>query len=83
MVFGLFDPDVGTENLVVVAESESPEGPAWATIRKNIKRELLTALNIAPHVIQIVKPGWLIKSTSGKIGRGENLKKYLEGKASV
>ncbi len=83
VVFGLFDPEVGTENLIVVAESEVPEGPAWAAIRKNIKSELLTAINIAPHAIQIVNPGWLVKSTSGKISRGENLKKYLDGRASI
>jgi fatty-acyl-CoA synthase len=83
VVFGLFDPDVGTENLVVVAETEAAEGPGWATIRKNIKNELLTAFNIAPHAIQIVNPGWLVKSTSGKISRGENLKKYLDWRASI
>jgi fatty-acyl-CoA synthase len=83
VVFGLFDPDVGTENLVVVAESEAPEGPQRTAIRKNIKSELLTAVNVAPHAIQIVNPGWLLKSTSGKIARGENLKKYLEGRGSV
>jgi len=81
VVFGLFDPDVGTENLIVVAETEIPEDPAWAAIRKNIKSELLAAVNIAPHDIQIVNPGWLVKSTSGKISRGENLKKYLTGRA--
>jgi fatty-acyl-CoA synthase len=83
VVFGLFDPDAGTENLVVVAETEAAEGPGWATIRKNIKNELLAAFNITPHAIQIVNPGWLVKSTSGKISRGENLKKYLDWRASI
>ncbi len=83
VVFGLFDPDVGTENLIVVAETEIPEGPAWATIRKSIKNELLAVFNIPPHDIRIVNPGWLVKSTSGKISRGGNLKKYLIGRAWI
>jgi fatty-acyl-CoA synthase len=82
VVFGLFDPEVGTENLIVIAETEIPEGPDWAAIRKNIKSELLNAFNIPPHDVRIVNPGWLIKSTSGKISRGENLQKYLIGKRS-
>ena len=82
VVFGLFDAEVGTENLIVVAETEIPEGPDWAVIRKSIKSELLNAFNVPPHDIRIVSPGWLIKSTSGKISRGENLQKYLIGKGS-
>jgi fatty-acyl-CoA synthase len=83
VVFGLFDPDVGTENLIVVAETDVAEGAGWPAIRKSIKRELMNALNIAPHAVEIVNPGWLVKSTSGKISRGENLKKYLDGRAST
>jgi len=82
VVFGLFDPDVGTENLVVIAETEIEDAPQWAAIRKNIKSEMLTAVNVPPHDIRIVNPGWLVKSTSGKISRGENLQKYLVEKAS-
>jgi acyl-CoA synthetase (AMP-forming)/AMP-acid ligase II len=81
VVFGLFDPDIGTENLIVVAETEI-EGAQWAAIRRSIKSEMLAAINIPPHDIRIVSPGWLVKSTSGKISRGENLQKYLVEKAT-
>jgi hypothetical protein len=39
-------------------------------------------VGIPPHDIWIVEPGWLVKSTSGKIARGENLSKYLAEKTS-
>ena len=82
VVFGVFNPDLGSEDVVVVAETEIPAGPEWATIRKNIKLELLAGVGIPPHDIRIVEPGWLVKSTSGKIARGENLSKYLADKTS-
>jgi acyl-CoA synthetase (AMP-forming)/AMP-acid ligase II len=82
VVFGVFNPDLGSEDVVVVAETEIPAGPEWATIRKNIKLELLAGVGIPPHDIWIVEPGWLVKSTSGKIARGENLSKYLAEKTS-
>jgi fatty-acyl-CoA synthase len=77
VAFGLFNADVGSEEVVVVAETEVPHEAGWAEVRKNIKSELLSAFNISPGDIRIVKPGWVIKSTSGKISRGENRDKYL------
>jgi acyl-CoA synthetase (AMP-forming)/AMP-acid ligase II len=77
VAFGLFNADVGSEEVVVVAETEVPHESGWADVRKNIKSELLSAFNISPGDIRIVEPGWVIKSTSGKISRGQNRDKYL------
>ena len=77
VAFGLFNAAVGSEEVVVVAETEIPHEAGWADVRKNIKSELLSAFNISPGDIRIVKPGWVIKSSSGKISRGQNRDKYL------
>ncbi len=77
VAFGLFNADVGSEEVIVVAETDVPHESGWAGVRKNIKNELLSAFNISPGDILIVKPGWVIKSTSGKISRGQNRDKYL------
>jgi fatty-acyl-CoA synthase len=77
VAFGLFNADVGSEEVVVVAETEVPHEAGWAAVRKNIKSELLSAFNISPGDIRIVQPGWVIKSTSGKISRSQNRDKYL------
>lgn len=77
VAFGLFNADVGSEEVVIVAETEVPDEGEWPAVRRNIKNELLGAFNISPKDVHIVKPGWVVKSTSGKIGRGENRDKYL------
>src|SRR5258706_126119 len=77
VAFGLFNADLGSEEVVVVAETEVPHESGWVEVRKSIKAELMSAFNISPGDIRIVKPGWVIKSTSGKISRGQNRDKYL------
>src|SRR5258708_7028379 len=77
VAFGLFNADVGSEEVVVVAETEVPHEAGWADVRKSIKSELVSAFNISPADIRIVEPGWVIKSTSGKVSRGQNRDKYI------
>jgi len=82
VAFGLYNPQVGSEELIVIAETELEE-PCWTDLAKRIKRALATDLNITPKDITIVSPGWLLKSTAGKINRGDNTTKYLAGRAAA
>jgi hypothetical protein len=45
-----------------------------------VKKTIFEQLSLLLQDIKIVSPGWLVKTTSGKISRNENRKKYLAEK---
>jgi fatty-acyl-CoA synthase len=76
VALGIYNADVGSEDVVIIAE------PLYEAdrhqVRLAIRRALENAVGVVPRRILLVEPGWLIKSTSGKISRSENLRKYHE-----
>jgi acyl-CoA synthetase (AMP-forming)/AMP-acid ligase II len=72
---GWFRPDFGTEEVVVIAESDQVGQSTQLT--RAIKGALLTQAGLQVFDVLVAPPGWLVKTTSGKISRDENLKKYL------
>ena len=75
VAFGIFNPELGTEQVVVVAEEDgTAPGPA---LRRAIRSALESTVAVIPAQIVLVQPGWLVKSTSGKISRSGNKEKYL------
>ena len=77
VAFGIPDPRHGTEQLVVLAESEQPED-AWPDLRRAIHHALAERADVVPGDVEIVAPRTLVKSSSGKLARGENRARYLE-----
>jgi acyl-CoA synthetase (AMP-forming)/AMP-acid ligase II len=73
--FGLYDETVGTRELVVVAERDDPDADA-TELRKAIRARVHGALGVAPRKVRLVEAGWIVKSTSGKLNRRENSRKY-------
>jgi acyl-CoA synthetase (AMP-forming)/AMP-acid ligase II len=73
----LFDEKVGSNTLLIIAEKE----PELAIDEEKIRRAIMDAIhstfNVTPHKIRLVDTGWLIKTTSGKISRSANLRKYI------
>ncbi len=80
VVFGVPDGQKGTESAVVVAESESHGGPQAERLARTIAEDVTSVFDIALADVSIVEPRWLRKSTSGKIARGMNRDRYLEGR---
>ncbi|MDX2158260.1 MAG: AMP-binding protein [Hyphomicrobiaceae bacterium] len=79
VVFGVFNPAVGSEELVVVAEADHTAQPTEAkAVSADIRERVNAACGIYPSRVLIVEPGWLVKTTSGKISRSDNQRKYLE-----
>lgn len=72
---GWFRPELGSEEVVVLAESDDSARSSQLT--REIKQALLTQAGLQVFDVLVVPPGWLIKTTSGKISRTENLNKYL------
>lgn len=78
VAFGVDNPVIGSEELVIVAERD----PELASEARNLERRVRTAVfdrtGIDVRDVAIVDPGWLVKTTSGKISRERNKARYLE-----
>jgi acyl-CoA synthetase (AMP-forming)/AMP-acid ligase II len=64
---GVFHPGRGTERAVVVAESKLPPDEQPGLVRRII--EALERDGIDVDEVKLVEPGWLPKTTSGKLRR--------------
>lgn len=71
VAFGLDGVTPGTESIAIVAETEGEVAV------QDVSRAVIDQLGISAAVIELVPPGWLQKTTSGKISRQENKSKYL------
>lgn len=74
---GAESPETGSEELVILAETAEEDRAVRQARAKAVRNALLRNLNLAARV-ELVPPGWLIKTTSGKINRRANLDRYLE-----
>ncbi len=79
--FGVYNEEEGTEKIVVIAQldNELKKG----RIKKRIKKIVVQETGINVGDISLVDPKWLIKTSSGKISRLENKKKYLKNKENA
>jgi acyl-CoA synthetase (AMP-forming)/AMP-acid ligase II len=78
VAFGLFNPEIGTEEVVMVVEVDDPQLEARQQIADLIRRRVTKESAIALRQVQIVDPKWIIKTSSGKTARRANRDKYLK-----
>ncbi|MGD9879517.1 MAG: AMP-binding protein [Reyranella sp.] len=69
----LFNARIGSESLVVICERQRGSTRAEADLRRGIMQVVHSTFEVTPWRVHIVEEGWLIKTTSGKISRKENL----------
>jgi acyl-CoA synthetase (AMP-forming)/AMP-acid ligase II len=69
----LFNARVGSESLVVISERQRGSTLTEAALRRDIMQAVYSTFEVTPWRVHIVEEGWLIKTTSGKISRKENL----------
>ena len=77
-VFSAFDPRVQTERIVVVAEPTTSAGEERRQVAQDIRQRVLAGFQIANFELDLVEPGWLVKSSSGKMARSSNRQKWLD-----
>lgn len=77
VALGLEDPAIGTQRLIVLAEVDDPalvdSLPLASAVRTAVSQELdcvIDDLRLLPHM-------WLTKTSSGKIARAPNLRRYM------
>jgi fatty-acyl-CoA synthase len=81
-VFAEFDPKHQTEKVIVLAESSLPESEQIDALVR-LRQRLLATLQIANFEVHLVSPGWLIKSSAGKMARKANRDKWAASRRVV
>ncbi|MBK1720207.1 AMP-binding protein [Thiocystis violacea] len=80
VAFAAKDPRQGSERLVIVAESKERD-PARRAALSQRARELATdILGLPPDEIVLAPPRAVLKTSSGKLRRGDTRERYLAGK---
>ena len=77
--FGVADSGVGTERLVVVAETRETEQAARTRIQRDVQEQVAEALGVPPDTVVLARPGAVLKTSSGKIRRGATRDAYVAG----
>lgn len=79
VAFGLTDQGSGTERLVVVAETRETEPARRSSITAAITNEISQGLGLPPDRVELLLPGSIPKTSSGKLRREETKQLYLAG----
>ena len=86
VAFGVPNEQLGTEEVVIVAEIDVAEGrqesipleEEYQSIADEIRLRVTRGSDIALRYVKLVGRGWLLKTSSGKTARGANREKYLQ-----
>ena len=78
-VFGAADAALGTERLVVVAETRETETTARDRLQQDILEAVSDALGVPPDTVALARPGAVLKTSSGKVRRSATRDAYLAG----
>jgi hypothetical protein len=83
VAFGVFNEQIGTEDVVVIAESNHVDQEERLKIADEIRKHITQNSDVALRYVQVVNRGWLLKTSSGKIAHLSNKHKYLEEMQNV
>ncbi|HNB53147.1 MAG TPA: fatty acyl-AMP ligase [Anaerolineales bacterium] len=78
VAFGVYDEQAGTEEVVLVAETDATDEAARQRIADDIRVRVTKGTAVALRLVELVPREWLIKTSSGKIARGANRERYLK-----
>jgi 1-acyl-sn-glycerol-3-phosphate acyltransferase len=82
-VFASNDPVLGTERLVVLAETRLEVPKELAVLRERITATTVDLLGTPPDQILLAPPGTVPKTSSGKIRRAASRERYERGELMV
>lgn len=80
VAFGVPNEATGTEDVVIIAEVDTDDfenSSDLDRISDEIRMRVTRGSDIALRLVKLVKRGWLIKTSSGKIARNANREQYL------
>jgi acyl-CoA synthetase (AMP-forming)/AMP-acid ligase II len=78
VAMGIYNPELGTEELVVVAEVEDESHLQQADeLEREIRGKVVAEMGVAVRTIFLKPPKWIVKSTAGKVARSTTRQKLL------
>lgn len=90
VAFGVPNEDIGTEEVVIVAEIDVTQHAhnlvdqdplsleeTYQSISDQIRMRVTRGSDIVLRYVKLVERGWLLKTSSGKVARSANKEKYL------
>ena len=77
VVFDIFDPETDSDECVVMAETELEDPASLRSLKREIRERVAQRLTLQVRSIELVAPGTLVKTTSGKMSRSENRKVWM------
>lgn len=78
IAMGVYNPDLGTEDIIVVAEVEQDDLLVHALeIEQEARGRIVAGLGVAVRAIFLKPPQWIVKSTAGKAARSATREKLL------
>ena len=79
IALGLFNPDLGTEEIVVVAEVHDEKHLEEAlAIEAEIRNAIVAELGVGVRRVILKPPRWIVKSSAGKAARSSTREKLLK-----
>lgn len=76
--FGLYNPDLGTEEIIVAAEVETEEALSDSLlIERAVLSSIVAELGVAVRAVYLKPPRWIVKSTAGKPARAATRDKLI------
>ncbi len=78
VALGPFSVRLGSQALVVIAETADEDEAARKALGTKIREVVHATFGVTTYDVGVKSPGWLVKTTSGKISREANLRLYLE-----
>jgi 1-acyl-sn-glycerol-3-phosphate acyltransferase len=83
VAFGLTDEATGTEKLVVVAETRERDARRLAALAARVTDLVSQGLGLPPDRVELIPPGSIPKTSSGKLRREETKQLYIAGTLSA
>jgi len=83
VAFGLKDEGSGTEKLVVAAETRERDAAGRAAIAARVTELVSEGLGLPPDRVELIPPGSIPKTSSGKLRREETKQLYVAGTLSA
>lgn len=78
MAIGVLNSELGTEDIVVVAEVGKEEALANASeIERWLRNAIVAELGVVARAVYLKPPRWIVKSTAGKPARSSTCDKLL------
>jgi 1-acyl-sn-glycerol-3-phosphate acyltransferase len=77
--FGVTAQSLGTEQLVIVAETRESDPEARERLIASVQQCVAAAVGVPPDVVALVAPGQVPKTSSGKIRRGAARDLWIAG----